>query len=68
VTSKKAHKTPTLLEKHLQGLEFPAGKEELLLRAQANQAPDEVMTAIFDLPDREFNSIDELIRGGNQAT
>lgn len=46
----------------LQGMSFPAGKNELKQHAQSNKAPDEVISAIEHLPKDKFDTIADVAR------
>ena len=35
--------SPISLQKHLKGTSYPASKQDLVRRAQSNQAPDDVL-------------------------
>jgi hypothetical protein len=44
------------LEKYLKGIDFPATKQDLLSKARANGAPQEVIDMINGLHEDRFNS------------
>jgi len=44
------------LEKYLKGVNFPASKDNLIEKARANGAPEEVIDMINDLSEDNFNS------------
>jgi len=44
------------LEKYLKGVSFPASKDNLIEKARANGAPEEVIDMINDLSEDNFNS------------
>ncbi len=44
------------LEKYLKGVDFPASKDNLIEKARANGAPEEVIDMINDLSEDNFNS------------
>lgn len=44
------------LEKYLKGVEFPASRQDLIKKAKANGAPEEVIDMINDLSEDNFNS------------
>lgn len=44
------------LEKFLKGVDYPASKDDLLKRARANGAPQEVIDMINGLTESRFNS------------
>lgn len=44
------------IQKALKGIDYPASKQELMQQAKQNNASQEVMNAIEDLPKQNFNS------------
>jgi hypothetical protein len=54
--------SPITLQKHLKGTNYPASKEDLVRRAQNNQAPDDILTMIRQLPNQSFESPAEVMR------
>lgn len=54
---------PDRLRSYLEGVEFPAGKEEILLRAAANEFPDDIVGTFLGVPDREYVDQADLVRG-----
>ncbi|HNY64013.1 MAG TPA: DUF2795 domain-containing protein [Deltaproteobacteria bacterium] len=49
------------LEWYLEGIAFPATKDEVLNLAQVNHATDETLDLLRGLPDREYSSPDDVI-------
>ncbi len=49
---------PANIMQHLKGIEFPAGKRDLVEHAREEEGPDteEVVKTLEKLPDREYNS------------
>lgn len=47
--------SPALVEKYLQGIDYPAQKEDLIEQAEDNNAPDEVLDMLEQLPDTEYD-------------
>lgn len=47
---------PIELQRYLRDVDYPADKKTLLDTAHHNDAPDDVLEAIKDLPDEEFDS------------
>jgi hypothetical protein len=52
--------TSAELEKYLKGLDYPASKSDLLDKAHANSAPQDVIDMINNLSDSQFNSPTDL--------
>lgn len=42
------------------GMDFPAGKKDLIEHARGKNAPREVLDLMEDFPDREYNSAAEV--------
>lgn len=53
-------KTPEKLARHVEGVEWPARKEDLLRAARGNAAPPEVLRALETLPGARFEDPEEL--------
>jgi len=43
------------LEQYLRGVDFPAGKQDIISAAKSNGAPDSVMSFMNRLPDKTYN-------------
>jgi hypothetical protein len=48
------------LQSLLEGIDLPAGKQELLAYAERQQARPQQLSALRALPDREYDTIDEV--------
>jgi len=46
----------TEIERSLKGINFPADKQDLVQQAKKNKASSEVIQAVRDLPENQFNS------------
>src|SRR5579884_3539038 len=57
-----AHRTsdhsPIQVQKYLKGIDYPASKDDLVNKAQANGAPEEVMRVLQQLPGDRFDGPD----------
>lgn len=51
---------PDIVEKYLEGVSFPATKDELIEAAQEVHAEDLLLLALERLPDQEFESMDDV--------
>jgi hypothetical protein len=58
--------TPEAVYNYLNGMRYPARKQELIEHAKNNSAGPDVIEALKTLPDKEFKSQDDLIRVGSQ--
>lgn len=54
--------SPAYVEKALKGIYFPASKKDLVKHAKDNRASDEVMEAINDLSDKEYNNAADVAK------
>ena len=57
------------LKDTLQGIKFPASKEQILQYAKEHNVPDNVMGMLEKVPDKVYTSIEEVIEkaGGSLA-
>ncbi len=55
--------SPAEIEEHLSGVDYPAQKQELKQHAQNEDAPNEVMQVIDQMPDQEYNSPADVAKG-----
>lgn len=46
----------------LRGIDFPAGKDELLSKAQANEAPDEVLETIRQMGEGPYDTMADVMK------
>lgn len=51
---------PIEVQKHLAGIDYPAGKDELIATAESNGAPQEVIEALQQMDGAEFESPDDV--------
>lgn len=58
------------VETYLQGLRFPASKDQLIQKAEASDAPQEVVDALEDIPDHAYKDVEEVKAeiGGEEDT
>ena len=50
------------LQQYLQGVNFPAGKDEVASNAESNNAPQELVQQIRNSGTQTFNSADEVLQ------
>jgi hypothetical protein len=55
--------SPANVQKYLSGVEYPAGKQDLIEAARRNDAPDEVMQTIQKLPGDDFGGPQDVMKG-----
>ncbi len=54
------------VQRFLSGVDYPAGKQELVEHAQSQGASDDVVRALEGIPDREYNgpnAVSEAVAG-----
>jgi len=62
--------SPSMVMHHLKGLKtdmFPIGKKDILQQVQKNGAPKEVMDVLNGLPDKDYNSLPDIMKGIGSA-
>lgn len=47
--------SPIELQKHLSGVSYPAGREDLVNRAREQGAGDDVLDVLQQIPDRDYD-------------
>lgn len=55
--------SPTDITHHLKGIDFPAGKEDLVKHAQENDADEDVLAIIRQMPDQEYGNMADVMKG-----
>ncbi len=48
--------SPAQVEKFIKGIKFPASKQQLIEQAEGNNANDDVLNILENVPDKQFNS------------
>ncbi len=59
---------PATVEKYLSGIDYPAGKQEMLNQAKKNNANQDVIDTIDNLPDKTYQSAADLAQAMSGAT
>jgi hypothetical protein len=54
--STKTHVSAAEVQKFLKGMDYPAGKKEVIGRARKNNAPDDVISVLEKIKDQKFNT------------
>ena len=54
-------RTPMMLGAYLDDIIFPCSRTELLYCAEENDAPDAILDAIENLPERRYWSVEDII-------
>ncbi|MCE5197827.1 MAG: DUF2795 domain-containing protein [Armatimonadota bacterium] len=58
--------SPSNIAHYLKGINFPCNKQDIVDYAEDNNAPDEIVQVIEDLPDQEYSSMADLMQGVGQ--
>ena len=58
--------SPANVTHHLKGIDFPASKRDLLQHAKKNGADPAVMEVIRGMPDKEYGSMADVMKGFGQ--
>lgn len=60
--------SPANVMKHLAGMSFPAQKNDIVRAAHENDAPQEVLDRVENLPEQEYGGPQEILKafGENQ--
>jgi hypothetical protein len=53
----------TEVQGYLKGIEYPASREDVASQAEDNGAPDDLVSALRDLDDEEFEGPNEVMAG-----
>ncbi len=51
----------------LEGIAFPASKEEIVSHAEDNNSPQEIIDILEQLPDQQFSSMSDVMSGVGQV-
>ena len=54
--------SPIELQKHLKGVDYPAGKDDLVRAAESNGAPDEILQSLRGVGEQEFSGPDQVMK------
>ncbi|GLW21296.1 DUF2795 domain-containing protein [Microbispora triticiradicis] len=58
---------PIQLQKHLKGVDYPAGKSDLINTARDQGADDTVLNALERIPDREYDGPNAVSKAVSEA-
>ncbi|WP_028239507.1 DUF2795 domain-containing protein [Stutzerimonas azotifigens] len=56
-------KSPANVTHHLKGIDFPAGREDLVEHARKNDADQEVLDVLEQMPDEKYGSMAAVMKG-----
>ena len=60
-------KSPAGIVTFLEGIDFPALKDDIVDHAEDNNAPQEIIDVLEQLPDEEFNNMADVLSGIGQV-
>ncbi len=55
--------SPSNILHHLKGVDFPAGKKELLEQAQKNNAEGDILDILRQMPEGEYHTMADVLKG-----
>ena len=61
-----SHSTATIAQA-LSGIDFPANKSDLIEHAKKNNADNEVIQALNEMPDEQYTSMADVFKGVGQS-
>ncbi len=59
--------SPVEIAKHLEGLNLPASKQDLVRHVRSRGANQDEITALERLPDQEFKAVADILKGVGQV-
>ena len=59
--------SPISIAKYLSGIDFPAGKQDLVEHAKSNHADKEVLEVLKRMPDQTYKSMKDVMKGVGQV-
>jgi hypothetical protein len=65
-TGQKAE-SPINVARYLSGIDFPVGKQDLIHHTKQNQADQEVLDVLDKMPDQEYKSMKDVMKGVGQV-
>jgi hypothetical protein len=60
-------RSPANIASFLEGISFPASKDDLMDYAEDNNTPQEVLDVLDQLPDQEYTSMADVMSGVGQV-
>jgi hypothetical protein len=68
MTSELGGRSSVNVTRHMQGMHFPASKDDLLLRARDNGAGQDMLEVLESFPEgQEFETLADVVRAFGQA-
>lgn len=60
-------RSPANIVSFLEGLDFPASKDEIINYAEDNNAPQEIIDVLEQLPDQDYTNMADVMSGVGQV-
>ena len=54
--------SPANVQAHLKGIDYPASKQDLVETARKNQAPQDVMRVLQEMPDEQYGGPQDVMK------
>jgi len=67
MTRGQGGQSPSNISHYLKGIDFPATKDQLLEHAQENDAEQDVLDKIESMPDEEYQSMADVMKGYGES-
>jgi hypothetical protein len=55
--------SPSNILHHLKGVDFPAGKDDLVKQAQKNDAENDILEILRQMPDSRYHTMADVLKG-----
>lgn len=55
--------SPSNIAKYLKGIDFPAGKDDLVEHAREQDADEEVIEILSQMPERDYKTMADVMKG-----
>ena len=63
MSDKTEHGSPIDVSRYLKGIDLPAGKDDLVEHARENEAPDDLIERIEAMPDEQYETMADVMKG-----
>lgn len=63
-----ANFNPIEMQKYLKGMDYPASKDDLVAKAQENDAPDEVVQQLQGMSKDQFDGPNAVVKAVSQSS
>lgn len=59
--------SPSNIAHHLKHIHFPCNKQDLVRQAQANKAEDDVLDVLRQMPEQQYQTMADVMKGVGQV-